>query len=364
MFIFCPLLLLCPVPYGVLHLKCKILRFVSVRSAICRHDVNDVDKRKLTTRINQLLSVFNSHQNCQIPHAIGYTISEVHYSIRFDASRVEKPTIPGTSRQVVHCLRHAETGFSEKFIMSGPDRDETAVFTLLQNRLDNMGTLLCCDENYTNLELLSECSDRNIPFIGSILREKVPELYDNEKPADCSYRVFSGNSSCGMEFWLWLCWDHADYEPIMLISNFHMGILDKEEACPILNLYYRYVYGSAEFNRIKDTFDYSKINWDLLNTVFYNITNAMLINSKILYELDSEECSSNFFDYFIQLLISYSKESGKYRTAPTSIVLSGKIRRTEGKKERHGLRPSQSSTWTKFVKRFGLRIWTVTHFLS
>lgn len=78
----------------------------------------------LVQRIEEVATVFQK-ENVSDHQPIGYTISRVHYSLdkihyhsKSEPSRIEVPRPYSGHKHKLHCLRHAETGYVEKFIVN------------------------------------------------------------------------------------------------------------------------------------------------------------------------------------------------------------------------------------------------------
>ena len=88
---------------------------------------------------------------------------------------------------------------------------------------------------------------------------------------------------------------------ITFLSNFHLG--DEDDGQNILKLYHKSVYGNADFNRFRRTFDYGvkhPLNGDIMFVVFYSLSSAILVNSKIEYQLETGNVFSTPYKYLFQ----------------------------------------------------------------
>ena len=245
--------------------------------------------------LEELVSTFHNH-NCNIPETTGYAISQVHHTFQSDGHPVE---VPGGFKHIsiLHCLRHVETGFVENFSTNSAD-----LFRIIDEKLEP-GKLLCCDEHYTTFELVNGYTSRNILFLGRISNTSLSSAPQMMKRSETqSFRVFCEN------FWLWICWDDPVNEPIVLVSNFHMGQITDWTNCDILSLYNKSIYGSEKFDRFSNIYKYNKNHpmcLDSMNTVIYQILNAMIVNSKILYEQQSNSQPTSLLIHFVKILLSY-----------------------------------------------------------
>ena len=233
---------------------------------------------------------------CNIPDTTGYAISQVHHKLRHDPSKapVEVPSGP-IRTPAVHCLRHVDTGFVEAISAGSSDLQ-----SLIENKV-SAGKLLCCDEHYTTLNLVSYCTSRNIPFLGHISPCRLTSVPDMKKPSTFTkrpfFRMFSG------EFYLWICWDH--HGTVLLVSNFHMGPISDCSDCRILKLYNKSIYGSERFDGLKNISNFDK-NHPMCgdsDTLLYVVLNAITLNTKIIYR--NEHYSPTLFIHLVKILLSY-----------------------------------------------------------
>ena len=119
---------------------------------------------------------------------MGYSVCNIHNSFKPTGPAVQVISEESLKNQpdLYHFLRHVETGFVEKISITkhiaGTEIDipSNVVLDLIEDKLDNGGKLLCCDEYYTTPNLIEECTNRKIPFLGRIknykLFEGLPDL--------------------------------------------------------------------------------------------------------------------------------------------------------------------------------------------
>ena len=91
------------------------------------------------------------------------------------------------------------------------------VLELIDGKFENETKLLCTDEDYTSFELLYECTERHIPFVGCINPRfiTIPAVNKVSKKVEFKSYFEKSEENC----WLWICWDHADQLPITLIRQ-------------------------------------------------------------------------------------------------------------------------------------------------
>lgn len=278
-----------------------------MQTAVCRnHPDWEDDSTVLEMQVEEVISVFHSLlTECNIPKTNGYAICKVHHTFKPDTSPVEVPIGP-KHQNVVHCLRHAETGFVEKFAYLDTATDSAVVPKLIGDLDKLSGKLLCCDENYTTMDLMDMCTGRNIPFLGRISNhteflQAIPDLM--EKPAGQSFRVFFDES------WIWACWDDPVHEPVILVSNFHMGHISDPGDCAILKLYNKTLYGSEQFDRFQNNYKFHPKHPMCTSgtySIIYRVLNAITLNTKTIYEQEHDLEPTHLFNYLMKLLLCYA----------------------------------------------------------
>ena len=182
------------------------------------------------------------------------------------------------------------------------------MFELIDDSLDNCGKVLLCDEYYTTMSLVEECTSRNIPFLGRISSDLLtlsPQMMLRAQQR--SFRVFCE------KVLVWICWDRDDLPPLLLVSNFHQveSVTDSTDwtKCSMLKLYNKCMFGSETFDRVANVYENDKLHpmcSTTMNTVFYSVLNATVLNTKIVADRKASSKQCNIFQHAFKILLSYS----------------------------------------------------------
>lgn len=192
------------------------------------------------------------------------------------------------------------------------------VLELIDEIVTEPYTLICCDKGYTTLQIVSECTKKNIGYIGTIRPDWLQgdrPLFPDGKNKNFQKRMYTFKErSCDM--FLTCFYDHAGKKPVCFLSNFHTGELSSNltKRPKISSIYKRSMFAVDCFDFIARHYSIHHKTHKWTVRMFELMCGYLLINARSAY------CISNNHDMTTYTMSHFYRDLLKERYTTVEVV--------------------------------------------
>lgn len=241
-------------------------------------------------KIEPLFKLFNETSKDTIQGSHGWSLDEASPKF-FGSARNRCPTDRIPVREGVKPVNFAlcSVRYSEKLLLQKKCKTKGMkplsmkdITALLDVIVTEPSTPVCTDRGYTQLDLLSECTKRSLPYVGTVrpdwLRGNRP-IFPLGQTTDFQQQMYPFKIK-GSDVYLTCYYDQEGKPPACFLSNFHTGELahNLTKRPQISAIYKRLMYGVDQYD-LKGSFMAQKPTVRM----FEHIVRYLLVNARTAY---------------------------------------------------------------------------------
>ena len=274
-------------------------RLQDIRSNLRAYDENSNEpgSEKPSYKIKEMVNIFNNTAKNTIQAAGTYCIDET--LTKFCGRNpllVKMPRKPAGQGILYHTFAMRNIPYSERMLLGkvcteGGMKVWEICDNLLGQKIDDKGLPLIGDRGYTGLKLVRLCTERGIPYLGTIQNSYLGGDYPvfpkvtsrGFKRRSYTYRLQAE------EIYITAYYDYCNKRPCIFISNFHTGELSMEYTSShkdrplVAEIYSTQMCGVDRFDQGTTFYDVSRKTNKWTTRVFENLVGFLLSNARVCY---------------------------------------------------------------------------------